>query len=818
MNDRPVQLFAEIALNLPIDGLYTYSIPSYMDVQVGHAVLVPFGKKRISGYVINVTSQTDLETLKPIERVLDSEPVFDAKMLSFFTWASKYYLSGLGEVIATALPKDYKGRSTRVFVATEQGIEALALVRAKEQGELKDLERHEMTVLREVIAKPNLSNRGLSKRLEEELEQVVVERALARLLGKEWIREEEKINTSRAQMIKTVQLSGSAIDRNKIRGPRMKAAINALEDFDGTADVEAIVQKEGPTIRGALTRLEKKGLVSFGMRENRMSAEFETLPATKIAFVPNDQQQVALDEINQGLSKTYLLHGVTGAGKTEVYLQAAAEVIARGKQAIILVPEIALTPLLIGRVKARFGDNVAALHSGLLNTQRVREWRRIRSGEVQVAVGARSALFAPFDNLGLIVVDEEHDDSYKQGDGVRYNARDLAVVRGKMSGCPVVLGSATPSLESWSNAYHDKFGLLRITKRATPRPVPKIKLIDMRGKPPSEIIDPITKAALQDAFDKGEQGVVLFNRRGYAPAVVCPGCGGKYQCPSCEISLVYHRRSHRLSCHYCGFYRNFQSDCPSCGTDFDIVGFGTERVEEELKLMFPNVSVGRMDADTTSARGSHHRILENFRTGKTQLLVGTQLVAKGHDFPKVTVVAVVGVDHILNMPDFRSAERTFALVTQVAGRAGRGETPGTVLLQTRHPEHYVFRLLCNPDLEDASSFFYQQEHRQRRILRFPPSNRMVLLKLEGTKREKLRQNAAKLASDLRRKKVRGIEVLGPTFAPMSILVGRWRMQVVLRGADPSHFRNWLQEIRPVLRTASRGGVKVTIDVDPKHLM
>ncbi|MBM76184.1 MAG: primosomal protein N', partial [Proteobacteria bacterium] len=710
-----------------------------------------------------------------------------------------------------------KGRSTRVFTASELGVDTLAETSNNDE-DLTQLESYETTVLREIIARPNLSIKGLAKRLSEELDQVIVERTIARLLEKKQICAEDKLNMSRTSMIKTVKLIGTEIQLADLRGARMKAALGALQAAGGEMDVDDIKAAEGPTIAAALKRLEKKGLVSFGIRENRSGAQFESLPGQKQAFTPNDQQQNALDELNKGDSHTYLLHGVTGAGKTEVYLQAAANVLAQGKQAIILVPEIALTPLLIGRVKARFGENVAALHSGLLSSQRVQEWRRIRSGEVQIAVGARSALFAPFDNLGLIVVDEEHDDSYKQGDGVRYNARDLAIVRGKMCGCPVVLGSATPSLESWTNAHEGKYKLLVLSKRATPRPVPKIELIDMRGLPPNQIIAAQTTATLRAAFDRGEQAVVLFNRRGYAPSIACPGCGATFKCPSCDVNLVLHQRSHKLSCHYCGFYRNYSPDCKACGTPFDIVGYGTERVEEALKVLFPDINIGRMDADTTATRGAHHRILDDFRVGKTQLLVGTQLVAKGHDFPKVTVVAVVGVDHILNLPDFRSVERTFALVTQVAGRAGRGQRPGTVILQTRHPEHAVFRLLSHPELSNSDEIFFQQEHRQRRILRFPPCNRMVLIKLESVKREKLRQNAHNLTKILKQKRARGIEIMGPVVAPMPILVGRHRMQIILRSPDLKAFRSWLQLVRPILRSASKDGVRVSLDVDPKHLM
>ena len=489
-----------------------------------------------------------------------------------------------------------------------------------------------------------------------------------------------------------------------------------------------------------------------------------------------------------------------------------------GKQTLILVPEIALTPLLIGRVKARFGEQVATLHSGLRATERLQEWRRIRAGEIQVAVGARSALFAPFTNLGLIIVDEEHDDSYKQGEGVRYNARDLAVLRGKLTSCPVVLGSATPSLESWYNANEGRYSLLRMASRATPKALPEIEMVDMRGHPPTQIISKELENALKQCFQRKEKAIVLYNRRGYAPVVECPGCGGHYQCPSCGINLVLHRKSHRLSCHYCGFFRNFQSDCPQCGSCFDILGYGSERVEEELISLFPGVGILRMDADTVASRGAHHKILQRFQTEEASLLVGTQLVAKGHDFPDVTLAAVIGVDHILTLPDFRSAERTYALVTQLAGRAGRGKRAGKVLLQTRHPEHFVFRIACNQDLPDPGHIFYMQEIRQRKLLKYPPYSRIILVKIEGADREKTRNSANILAKKLRAIKKREIDMMGPVLAPMSKLVGRWRFQLILRSQHIKIFRKWIEEAQSILRNGHQSGVRVNWDVDPRNLM
>ena len=424
-------------------------------------------------------------------------------------------------------------------------------------------------------------------------------------------------------------------------------------------------------------------------------------------------------------------------------------------------------------------------------------------------------------DLGLVVVDEEHDDSYKQEDGVRYHARDLAVVLGRLAKCPVVLGSATPSLESYTNALDGRYRKLVLPLRATPRPVPRIELVDMRGRPTDRALSIELVQALGDTFAEGGKAIVLYNRRGYAPTVECPGCGAHYACPSCGIELVLHQKQGRLLCHYCGFFRKQEERCPACSTPFVVLGFGTERIEEELDLAFPGAGVLRMDADTTASRGAHERILDAFRDTDARILVGTQLVAKGHDFPDVTLAAVVGVDHLLLLPDFRSAERTHALVTQLAGRAGRGTTPGRVLVQTRHGDHFVFRELANATDDLSRDHFYEEESRGRKALLYPPFTRLALARIEGTDRARTLEVARSLGQDLKSRigSERGrIDVLGPTAAPLGRLVGRWRFQLVVRGREPQAFRRWMRGVRPLFARAPHGGVRVAIDVDPRNLM
>lgn len=807
--------YARLAIALPVDGLYTYRIPRGLNLEVGHTVAVSFGRQNVSAYVIELTDTSDFDNVKDIDRLLDVEPAFDLHQLNFFRWISTYYLAGLGEVIAMALPVAYRQKARRVLIPTAEGIDALAC---------DAVEGIQGTVLREVVSRPGRTRRGMLRKLHNELESKDVNRAIDALLRSGMVCLEEQIFGGPTQMITTISLSMPVEMIPPQRGARMRAIIERLAKAGGTMDLPALLEEQGASARSSVVRLEEKGILERGEREDRSAVDIPAMPGDPVPFQPNPEQQAALEAIAGAENETFLLHGVTGAGKTEVYLQAAASVIAAGKQVVILVPEIALTPLLTGRVRARFGDAVAVLHSGLTSAERLREWRRIRAGEVTIAVGARSALFAPFHALGMIVVDEEHDDSYKQDDGVRYNARDLAVLRGRLENCPVILGSATPSVESWYNAYSGRYTMLRIRSRATPRAVPKIEMLDIRGVSPKQAMSGPLLAALDETLSNGGKAIVLYNRRGYAPVVECPGCGGHYDCPSCGVSLVLHNRHRQLRCHYCGFHRDYVRNCPECSVPFDVVGHGTERVEEELRIRFPNVGIVRMDADTTSARGSHFKLLEQFRTGQAQLLVGTQLVAKGHDFPDVQLAAVVGVDHILMLPDFRSAERTYSLVTQLAGRAGRGDVAGRVLVQTRHADHFVFRLLAgdfDKKVSDPDMIFYAQEVKQRQLLRYPPFGRLVLVRIEGADREETQQRAGQLSSDLRNLTQRNqfrIDLLGPVLAPLSRLVGRWRYQLIIRGHATAELRQWLRDARQTLRSAGRGRVRVTLDVDPRSLL
>ena len=803
--------FARVAVALPPKEPFTYRIPAPLrgDLQMGHALLVPFGPRKVTGYVLETTSEPDCDParVKEIHRLLDPHPVFDAGQLTLFRWVADYYRASVGEVIATALPSGIRTTTKTVFRASESGVESLA-VEAVHDAQAE--------VLREVVSRPGLTRRGLERRLRDLLEPKEASRALDALLRANRLEAEQVETSGPSDRVKVLRLQHPEekwTEHLPSPGARQLAVLQSLAEADGTLDQPELLAAQGPYARTAVRRLLQVGLVTEELQERRDAVTVGELPEHGAPPTLNADQEHAVASI-LGAPRPWLLFGVTGSGKTEVYLRAAASVLERNQQVLVLVPEIGLTPQLVGRFRARFGDRIAVLHSGLTPSQRLREWRRIRAGDAEVAVGARSALFAPFTNLGLVVVDEEHDDSYKQDDGVRYSARDMAVVRSQLAGCPLVLGSATPSLETFHNAQEDRYGLLELPERATARSVPEVECIDMATVEPVNEVRPLLSPrlveALQGAFDAGGKAIVLYNRRGYATFVQCTGCGGSYECPSCGVSLVLHQQARTLICHYCGFHRPHTRDCPHCHGTLEILGKGTERVEETLTETFPGIPVGRMDADTTRSRGAHHRILQDFSSGKIRLLVGTQMVAKGHDFPDVHVAAVIGGDHLLRMPDFRASERTFSLLTQLAGRAGRGDVPGRVLVQTHHPQHYALQ-----HLGDYPTFF-DLESRSRHLLAYPPYTRLVLLRVEGARKGEALSAAFQLATRLRGTvDGRRVQVLGPAAAAMPKRVGRWRYQVVIRGVDQGALRRWLAEADLSIKAK---GVRLAVDVDPRHLM
>ncbi len=569
---------------------------------------------------------------------------------------------------------------------------------------------------------------------------------------------------------------------------------------------------------GAVRALAELGIVERGRQPQGRAAPAAIAAAPKDPLPPTAEQSAALAEIHAAAAAggfhPFLLHGVTGSGKTEVYLQSIAAVLAAGKGAVVLVPEIALTPQLAGRFRARFGDLVAVLHSGLSDGERLRQWRRLRSGEARIALGARSAVFAPVADLGMIVVDEEHDPSFKQEEGVRYHARDVALVRAQRAGAVCILGSATPALESYARALEGKYRLLTMAERAHARPLPAVDVVDLRVyRPDGEaMLSAPLDQAIGETLAAGNQTILFLNRRGFATFILCCGCGHSFRCPQCSVSLTYHKQGDRLRCHYCGHAEPVPIDCPRCGGEETIrrLGLGTERIEEALKTRYPTARVARLDRDTAAGNGLRD-VLERFSRREIDILVGTQMVTKGHDFPGVTLVGVLCADSALSLPDFRAGERTFQLLTQVAGRAGRGEQAGRVIIQTWAPEHPAVQCA---QAHDYHSFF-TAECIARAELGYPPRGRLVAVRIDGSDEHEVRNLADELA--LRGQKLGGpVTMLGPAEAPLKKLRGRTRWHLWVKSEDRTALRDFVRRLLDgcTAHGRTRSDLAVTVDVDP----
>ena len=564
------------------------------------------------------------------------------------------------------------------------------------------------------------------------------------------------------------------------------------------------------------------GLVSIVEREicrnSSMRPGFKPYPKPEAT----PAQSAMLAEISKGIHSNrfspFLIHGVTGSGKTEIYLRAIEEVLRLGKEAIVLVPEISLTPQLLSRFKDRFGNHLALLHSKLGKGERYDQWRRVLRGEVGIAIGARSAIFAPFRNLGIIIVDEEHDPSYKQEEKLKYHTRDLAVVRAKQTDATLLLGSATPSLESYYNAEKGKFRLLTLPERIEGKPLPGVEVVDMKKE--GGLLSEKVKACLRNNIEDKKQSLLFLNRRGFANFIVCPDCGFTFKCPNCSVTLTYHQKDRSLRCHYCDYKIASPGDCPKCrGYRLRGIGIGTERLEQEIRDLFPGSSVGRMDRDTTTRRHSHQEILKELESGRIDILVGTQMIVKGHDYPNVTFVGVVSADTSLHFPDFRSGERTFQLLTQAAGRAGRGESAGKVIVQTFNPDHYTILRAKDHDFPG----FYAEEIRFRDALDYPPFSRLVNFRVTGNNEKRTEGIAGEMGRIgqflLKKDYPKGIDLLGPSTAPFSKMKGKFRWQMLAKGKSSRLLHQFARDLTGRLEEkAKRIGVNLDIDVDPVFIL
>jgi len=594
------------------------------------------------------------------------------------------------------------------------------------------------------------------------------------------------------------------IDEEPIFTPEMIELAKWIKDYYFCSWGEAMEAM----IPGAL----KRGKTSM---TTRVKEEKEEVVPTE-PHEPNREQQEVLDDINrcldEGRHEVFLLHGITGSGKTEIYLQAMESVFSKGRSGIMLVPEISLTPQTVERFTSRFGDKVAVFHSGMLQSAKFNEWKRIKDGEARMVVGPRSAVFSPFKDPGIFIVDEEHEPSYKQEDVPRYHAREVAVKRARMAGVPVILGSATPSLESYHKTMTGEYRLVELTQRIKEKELPKVKLVDMRmefdTRTGKEVISRVMEEALRKDIKKKQQALIFLNRRGFSTFVNCRKCGYVVKCPKCDTPMVFHKDKKELICHYCNSRMAPPKICPECEGDYlRFKGTGTERVESEIKNILPEARVARMDSDTMSKRGAHDKVLKDFRDHKIDIIVGTQMIAKGLDFPKVTQVGVISADANLNLPDFRSGERTFNLITQVAGRAGRGDLGGEVIVQTYTPEHYAVNLAAKHDYHG----FYDAEIESRRDLAFPPFVHIIKITLRARKEESVVKSAERLAQRLR-KKIQEDRIMGPAPSPMARLRGYYRWNILIKAKDMDAT---IKDLRGLLRGFKKGtGVFMAVDVDP----
>jgi primosomal protein N' (replication factor Y) (superfamily II helicase) len=791
-----------------MDQPFTYALPETLRhrVRPGSRVLVPFGPRRLTGVVVNCHDQPPAMATREASRLVDAEPVLDAELLALGRWIAGYYCAPLGEVLRGMLPLAGDVRWAKVWSLTDSGRDAARqLVLDSEPGDpvtevLRLLERRPLTAAYLARAFPlaDKTIRSLERRGFVVAEQVAVARDPLR---------------APAERLR-VELAGAP------RRAKLKKAERELQAFlelhpgsHNLKDLENLVRNASPAARA----LARKGVVSLEAEPIALRVSPASTPRRL-----NTAQQGAFDQIRRGLDEgrfhAFLLHGVTGSGKTEVYLNAIEAVLRQGRSALLLVPEIALTPAMAGQFLARFPDRVAILHSAFTDVERSEEWRRIRSGAASVVVGTRSGVFAPVRNLGLIVVDEEHDGSYKQEETPRYHGRDVAVVRAHDAGACVLLGSATPSLESRYNAQSGKYTLLELPARIEERPMPTVELIDMR----QEFLETRRQAtfsrkltaALAERLANHEQTIILLNRRGFSSFVACRACGERVECVNCSVTLTFHKRDRRLLCHYCGYAQKPPSACPKCSSDhIYFLGLGSERVEEELHRDFPAARIARLDRDTATGGRRFETILNGFRKGDYDILVGTQMIAKGHDIPNVTLVGVISADMGLGVPDFRAAERTFQLLTQVAGRAGRGSVPGIVLIQTIQPDHYAIRLAAAQDY----AAFYEKELAFRRALHYPPFSAMANVLVRGEKKEVALGMSTSLAR-LFTPPPDKLRVLGPAEAPVARLRNEYRYQFLIKAASRKALSEWLQRVRRFAQEHKWGATALMIDVDPLTLM
>jgi primosomal protein N' (replication factor Y) len=812
------QQFCEVALPVPLRSTFTYAVPASFNGEelIGRRVVVPFRNRAMVGVALATSDRAaeiarGKKSIKEIVELMDPLPALPPKLIDLGQWISRYYVAPIGETMRAMLPPEIEVRHDREYSLSDSGRAYLAQLTS--DSETTDEESSERELLQRLNDKGGV---GLSAQTQRGADG---EAAAERLVRRGYLIARDVLRRRKTRMQRIISWKPNAADQPF--GQPEKRVREVLADAGVPLPLELLIRKAAVTPL-VIKRIEKAGLLDTWEEpithgEDPWDTDF--VPPTNVL---NTEQKRALEEIWRwivaGKFAAALLHGVTGSGKTEVYLGAIEAALSRGKTAIVLVPEIALT-LWVGRlVRARFGAKVAVLHSGLPDIERAREWWRVRHGEAKVVVGTRSAVFAPLENLGLIIVDEEQESSYKQEETPRYNGRDTAVYRAQLEGAVAILGSATPSLETYYNALAGKYHLLELTSRVENRSLAEVRIVDLREEfrrehraaPVSETL----RSAIQLRLEEGTQAMILINRRGYSWSLLCRSCGSMIQCQNCSIALTYHKSRQRLECHYCGYSIRPPKECPKCRAEYlYFVGDGAERVEEYLREQFPKARIARLDRDTVRTKREYQQVLGAFAGGEIDILVGTQMVAKGHDFQRVTLVGVVAADLALGRPDFRAAEKTFQLLTQVAGRAGRGELSGEVLVETYYPEHYAIQYAVKQDYVS----FYEKEAHFRRMLHYPPFAALASILIRDRKIENAIRWSRALAGFFAPFENRGVKILGPAAAPLARLRREYRFQFVLKSPKRSALSSALGGCLDFCASKEIPETAVIVDVDPASL-
>ncbi len=812
-------IVAQVALEQPLATPLDYRIPESWAgaCQLGQRVLVPLGPRHVQGYVVGVASgsEVDVEALKPIVEVLDEAPLLTPALLKLTRWVADYYMCPWGLVLKAAVPQGFRVRSEAVYHLTPQ---ALADPSAWPGGRAASALH--------ILAEKGALRRGeLARELEVDAKGLGA--LMSRLQAGGWVVGEQQRQAPKVRQ-RTVAVVHLKLSPDEAEALQQEVASRAPKQADVLAQLIqqplwelADLQAQVPGARGAVQRLVQRGAVSLEQVEKMRAVASEDGYGRDALPRLSSAQQHAFQQIGVKLAAPdgvpVLLLGVTGSGKTEVYMRAIDTALKQGKTALVLVPEISLTAQATERFTRRFGGQIAVLHSGLSAGERFDEWRRLARGEARIAIGARSAVFAPLPNLGLLIVDEEHDTSYKQEEAPRYHARDVAIVRAQQEQAVVVLGSATPALETFHHARRGKYLHLSLPNRVGEQPLPKIMIVDQRthATPNERVISTPLRHAIADRLERGEQCLILINRRGYSAYLQCRECGDVPHCAHCSVSMTYHARGRTLKCHYCDYTQPAPTACPVChGPVLHHYGVGTQQVEDVLRALFPEARLGRMDRDTTRGKAAHERILRSFGAHEVDILIGTQMIAKGHDFPNITLVGVVSADGALSIPDFRAPERLFQLLTQVAGRAGRGARLGEVLIQTFRPDYESMTFAREHDFLG----FFQHEIQSRRLLLYPPYTRLAKVLLDSPNPERVQTAGEWLAAQFAQQIIEPyrMEVLGPAEAPLAKLQNRYRWHIMLKAATSRALHHWLQQTLEQARQDRQHwrNVRMSIDIDP----